>query len=68
MSDKVKLNAVPRIVIFCITVVTQHSSKVNSDWLKCREMAVRTIRAMKSVSYERKKEVVSPFSAQRGKG
>lgn len=67
ISDKEKLKATLWIVTFCITVVTQRSSKVNSDWLNCKEMAVRTIRAIKSVSYERKK-VVSHFSAQRGKG
>lgn len=55
-------------VIFCITVVTQHSSKVNSDWIKYGEIAVQIIRAMKSVSDERKQEIVWPFSAQRDKG
>jgi len=53
--DKEKLNATLLIVIASITVVTLHSRKVHSDWLKRREMAARTIKAMKSVSYERKK-------------
>lgn len=47
-------HAIMRGVILSIRMVTQHSS---TDCVKCREIAVRIISAMKSISDERKQEV-----------
>lgn len=45
-------------MIHSVSLWSQHSSKVNSDWIKYEEIAVQIIRAMKSVSDERKQEIV----------